>query len=149
MQQDSAPNLYKLRNVYDSDLAIIPEIVDSALSHFFMKQLHKPMNLEIRIIPEIQNRRNVTLLIGDKESIEVDEKKYQHQCVCMRQREKEIQKLRLRMAFNELRKQWHQVYPGDENTVSPYRYNQSMQHLYMRSTNSSTSTAKPIATNIR
>uniref|UniRef100_A0A1I8EV75 Uncharacterized protein n=1 Tax=Wuchereria bancrofti TaxID=6293 RepID=A0A1I8EV75_WUCBA len=75
MQQDSAPNLYKLRNVYDSDLAIIPEIVDSALSHFFMKQLHKPMNLEIRIIPEIQNRRNVTLLIGDKESIEVDEKK--------------------------------------------------------------------------
>ncbi|VIO89757.1 Uncharacterized protein BM_BM8138 [Brugia malayi] len=149
MQQDSASNLYKLRNVYDNDLTIIPKIVDSALSHFFIKQLHKPMNLEIRIVPEIQNRRNVTLLIGDKESIEVDEKKYQHQCVCERQRDKEIQKLRLRMAFNELRKQWHRVYPGDENIVSPYRYDQSMHNLYMRSTTSSTSTAKPIGTTIR
>nr|CTP81440.1 Bm10290 [Brugia malayi] len=116
MQQDSASNLYKLRNVYDNDLTIIPKIVDSALSHFFIKQLHKPMNLEIRIVPEIQNRRNVTLLIGDKESIEVDEKK---------------------------------VYPGDENIVSPYRYDQSMHNLYMRSTTSSTSTAKPIGTTIR
>lgn len=26
MQHDSDPNLYKLRNAYDSDLAIIPEV---------------------------------------------------------------------------------------------------------------------------
>lgn len=50
-------------------------MVDSALAHFFTKQLYKPMNLEIRIVPEIQNRRNVTLVIGDTESIEIEKNK--------------------------------------------------------------------------
>ncbi|CAG9540720.1 unnamed protein product [Cercopithifilaria johnstoni] len=143
-QEDSESNLYKLRNAYDDDLMIIPEMVDSALAHFFMKQLWKPMSLEIRIVPEIQNRRNMTLIIGDKESMHIEENKYLQPCVCKRQLEKEIQKLRLHLAFNEIRKRWHQVYSGDINTKSLYK-----QDLYMSRTGSSTSTAKPIATAVR
>lgn len=50
-------------------------MVDSALAHFFMKQLWKPMSLEIRIVPEFQNRRNMTLVVGDKESIDTEKNK--------------------------------------------------------------------------
>ncbi|KAL3990155.1 hypothetical protein ACH3XW_30605 [Acanthocheilonema viteae] len=142
MEQNSASNLCKLRNAYDNDLTIIPEMVDSALAHFFMEQLWKPMSLEIRIVPEIQNRRNVTLIIGDKESMHIEENKYLQPCVCKRQLEEEIQKLRLHVAFNEIRKRWHQVYPGDKATTKlPYKHD-----LYIPRTDSSTSTAKPIAT---
>ncbi|EFO26657.1 hypothetical protein LOAG_01821 [Loa loa] len=148
MQQDSASNLSKLRNAYDTDLAAISEMVDSALAHFFMKQLYKPMNLEIRIVPEIQNRRNVTLIMGDKESMHIEENKYLQPCVCKRQLNEEIRKLRLHMAFDEIRKRWHQVHSGDTNTNSPYRHDQPM-HLYRPSADSTTSTAKPIATAIR
>uniref|UniRef100_A0A915Q303 Uncharacterized protein n=1 Tax=Setaria digitata TaxID=48799 RepID=A0A915Q303_9BILA len=109
MQKDSAHNIYKLRNAYDTDLAIIPEIVDSAVAHFLMKQLWKPMNLEIRIVPEIRNRRKMTLIMGDKNAINIEENKYLKPCVCKRQLAEEIQKLRIHMAFDEIRKCWHEV----------------------------------------
>ncbi|VDK81820.1 unnamed protein product [Litomosoides sigmodontis] len=142
MQQDSESQLYNLQNAYDNDLTIIPEAVDSALAHFFMKQLWKPMSLEIRIVPEIQNRRNMTLVMGDKESMRIDKNKYLQPCVCKRQLEEEIQKLRLHIAFDEIRKRWRQVY--EESVSIPYEHD-----VHMHMTDSSTSTAKPIATAIR
>uniref|UniRef100_A0A0R3S1Q9 Uncharacterized protein n=1 Tax=Elaeophora elaphi TaxID=1147741 RepID=A0A0R3S1Q9_9BILA len=140
MQRDSESNLCKIRNEYDNDLTIIPEVVDSALAHFFMKELWEPMGLEIRIVPEIQNRRKMTLIMGDKKSMHIEENKYVHPCVCKRQLEEEIQRLRLHMAFDEIRKRWHQVYSGDANTKSSYEHN-----LYVPKTCSSTSTSKPLA----
>ncbi|KAM3727988.1 Large envelope protein [Dirofilaria immitis] len=148
MKHDSTDNFYNLRNAYDVDLSIIPEMVDAALAHFFTKQLWKPMSLTIRIVPEIQNRRNVTLIMGDMKSMHVEENKYLQPCICKRQLEEEIQKLRIHMAFNEIRKRWHEVYSDGTNTEWPYRHDQSM-HLYMPRTNSSTSTAKPVFTSIR
>ncbi|OZC08292.1 hypothetical protein X798_04643 [Onchocerca flexuosa] len=143
MQQDSADNFYKLRNAYDTDLSVIPEMVDSALAHFFMKQLWKPMSLEIRIMPEIQNRRKMTIIMGDKKSMHIEENKYLQPCVCKRQLEEEIQKLRIHMAFNEIRKRWHEIHSGGTNPTWPYGHDQYM-HLYMPRSNSGTSTAKPI-----
>ncbi|VDK88880.1 unnamed protein product [Onchocerca ochengi] len=146
MQQDSADSFYKLRSAYDTDLAVIPEMVDSALAHFFMKQLWKPMTLEIRIVPEIQNRRNMTIIIGDKKSMHIEENKYLRPCVCKRQREEEIQKLRIHMAFNEIRKRWNEINSGGTNTAWPYGHDQSMHYLNIPRSSSSTSTARPIIT---
>ncbi|VDN02920.1 unnamed protein product [Thelazia callipaeda] len=141
-------NFYKLRNAYDTDLTVIPDIVDSALGHFLMKPSWEATSLEIRIVPKFRNRRKATFIMGKAEAIHIEENKYSHPCVCKRQFEEDVQKYRLHMAFNEIRRLWQKIYGGNLNFTSASLWGNDYDS-YMPNFENSTSTAKPICADSR